>query len=272
MIRKKPSSLCMFSAGLVLALLVSLNSPTGACHAQNNGGARRFQTPALSKHPDSKSISNGIPEPPNDTFAWTRQTSRRGKETTSSSAPCITLRFVPIAIREPVPVDPAKSPKCGRDTSMPMAISYTRPSSLITARIYHRPFAHKQPCDLPPSGGAFAAYREHSHIANRAQYPGRRLRRVEVPVLEATGKIRVGRMNRDLVRTLSPHLCCTFLTVHTNRLEQNYRNGATYHAQYVPTPLSRTIAQNTSSVRIHTFQCLNLSRCGRTFVPATKTI
>jgi hypothetical protein len=51
-----------------------------------------------------------------------------------------------------------------------------------------------------------------------------------------------------------------------------YRNGATYHAQYVPTPLTRTIAQNTSSVRIQNFQCLNRSHWGRTFVPATITI
>jgi hypothetical protein len=28
-----------------------------------------FKTPTLSKHPGSKSVSNGIPEPPNDTFA-----------------------------------------------------------------------------------------------------------------------------------------------------------------------------------------------------------
>ena len=53
---------------------------------------------------------------------------------------------------------------------------------------------------------------------------------------------------------------------------QCYRNGATYHTQYVPTPLTRTIAQSTNSVRIHNFQCLNRSHCGRTFVPATITI
>src|SRR5258708_4560935 len=55
-------------------------------------------------------------------------------------------------------------------------------------------------------------------------------------------------------------------------LTEHYWNGATYHAQYVPTPLSKTIAQSTSSVRIHHFQCLNRSHCGRTFVPATMTI
>src|SRR5882762_5474427 len=51
-----------------------------------------------------------------------------------------------------------------------------------------------------------------------------------------------------------------------------YRNGATYHAQYVATPPSRTITQSTSSVRIHHFQCLNRSHSGRTLVPATMTI
>jgi hypothetical protein len=38
-------------------------------------------------------------------------------------------------------------------------------------------------------------------------------------------------MINSSILTLSPHLSRTFLTVHTNRLEQNYRNGAIYHAQ-----------------------------------------
>src|SRR6267378_5210126 len=67
------------------------------------------------------------------------------------------------------------------------------------------------------------------------------------------------------MENLSDYVQRSFLTGH-------YWNGATYHAQYVPIPLSRTIAQSTSSVRIHHFQCLNRSHCGRTFVPATMTI
>ena len=43
-------------------------------------------------------------------------------------------------------------------------------------------------------------------------------------------------------------------------------------AQYVPTPVRRTITHSTSSVRIHHFQLLNRNLSGRTLVPATSTI
>ena len=81
-----------------------------------------FRTPTLSAHPGSKSVSNGIPEPPHDTFALDQANfeSREGNDTVS--ALFTTLRFAPIAIKALEPVDPARSRKCERGTSIPVAI------------------------------------------------------------------------------------------------------------------------------------------------------
>ena len=59
---------CSGLIGLGLAGLAQQSAQTPATPEATEAPAG-FKTPTLSKHPGSKSVSNGIPEPPNDTFA-----------------------------------------------------------------------------------------------------------------------------------------------------------------------------------------------------------
>jgi hypothetical protein len=70
MIRKNVSIVLCF-LGLVslgLAGLAQRSAPEPVMSTATEAPAG-FKTPTLSKHPGSKSVSNGIPEPPKDTFA-----------------------------------------------------------------------------------------------------------------------------------------------------------------------------------------------------------
>lgn len=56
----------LVSLGLIGLAQQSAQAPAAPKATEAPAG---FKTPTLSKHPGSKSVSNGIPEPPNDTFA-----------------------------------------------------------------------------------------------------------------------------------------------------------------------------------------------------------
>ncbi len=71
MVRQKFFPVVCFSALIAIALVMGLAQES----SQETGDAKLteapagFTTPTLSKNPGSKSVSNGIPEPPHDTFA-----------------------------------------------------------------------------------------------------------------------------------------------------------------------------------------------------------
>jgi CxxC motif-containing protein (DUF1111 family) len=71
MVRHKLSLIVCLCALLALALVAGLaqQSAQEATGTQPTEAPAGFKTPLLSKNPGSKSVSNGIPEPSNDTFA-----------------------------------------------------------------------------------------------------------------------------------------------------------------------------------------------------------
>lgn len=71
MVRPKLFPVVCFSALIAIALVVGLaqESSQKTVESKVTEAPAGFKTPTLSKNPGSKSVSNGIPEPPHDTFA-----------------------------------------------------------------------------------------------------------------------------------------------------------------------------------------------------------
>ena len=79
MISKPAALLCLcVLAALALVGIAQQSSPSGLTEAP-----AAFQTPTLANNPGSQSVSNGLPEPPNDTFALDQATfeEREGVDT-----------------------------------------------------------------------------------------------------------------------------------------------------------------------------------------------
>ena len=93
-----------------------------------------FDTPTLAQNSGSQSISNGIAEPPGDTYALDQTRSRK----TTMPAPGLAQYSMPeparIAIRIPSVGDQASSRRSARDTWMPTAILLPPPCPSTTER------------------------------------------------------------------------------------------------------------------------------------------
>jgi len=90
---------CIVAFGL-LAQQTATEAPAG------------FDTPTLQvQNAGSQSFSNGIAEPPGDTYAFDQQIFERREDPSLGLGPVFTLRLAPNAIRTQSPVDRARSPR-----------------------------------------------------------------------------------------------------------------------------------------------------------------
>src|ERR1700676_4691586 len=76
-----------------------------------------FDTPTLAQNPGSRSISNGIEEPPGDTFALDQQIYEQPHDTSTADwALCSTREPVPSVIKTQSAAAPANLPSSARVT------------------------------------------------------------------------------------------------------------------------------------------------------------
>jgi len=106
---------------------------TGIAQQSATEAPAAFDTPTLGQNLASQSVSNGIPEPPGDTFALDQQRFERRNGVDDGLGPVFNATAAPTATRTPSPEAPAGSPKSAPATSTRPARSSTRPSRSTTA-------------------------------------------------------------------------------------------------------------------------------------------
>ena len=112
------------SIAVVLMLLGSLAlGLAGIAQQSATEAPAGFDTPTLAQNPGSRSISNGIEEPPGDTSLSISRSTNRPTTSTADWALCSTREHVPSVIKTQSVAAPVSLPSCARDTGTPPAIS-----------------------------------------------------------------------------------------------------------------------------------------------------
>jgi hypothetical protein len=93
-----------------------------------------FDTPTLAQNPGSQSISNGVAQPPGDTYALDQTRFEQDHDASPDWAQYLMPELAPIVIRIRSAADQASLPRFVRATTMPMAISSPRQSPSTTAQ------------------------------------------------------------------------------------------------------------------------------------------
>jgi CxxC motif-containing protein (DUF1111 family) len=201
-------ALCSVAQQYEIAQLSATEAPTG------------FKTPTLQRHPGSRSVSNGIPEPPGDTFALDQRIfeEERGVDTglgpTFNSRSCVDCHQSPVTggpsqfsemragfnnqsgdfVFPVIPIDRGKQAIGGRDVIndraiCPLAQEHVQPNDVI----------HVLRSSLNTLGDGFVeaiADQTLIDIAKRQPILSNGVIKgivVRVPILEAPGRKRVGR-------------------------------------------------------------------------------
>ena len=213
----------LFSIGMVASASIGLDgaprrgeiAPPSATEA-----ATGFRTPTLQHHPGSRSVSNGIPEPDGDTFAFDQQIfeEEKGVDTglgpTFNARSCVDCHQSPVTggpsqftemragshnqngdfVLPTIPIDRGKQAISGRDVIndraiCPLAQEHVQPENTV----------HVLRSTLNTLGDGFVeaiADQTLVDIANRQPILSNGVIKgivVRVPILEAPGNTRVGR-------------------------------------------------------------------------------